>query len=108
MSGVELRVGGPIPRPHPFGWPVDQPAVVIAEHMHGIERHQRVHRSPGFERAARHVAEVDDIIDTLGANVGNDRFEREVISVHVGNGGKTHSISSYQDYPGGVPLADNT
>ena len=45
--------------------PVDQIAVVIAEHVDGVERHQRVHRPPRVERAARHVAEIDDLVDAL-------------------------------------------
>ena len=67
---------------------------MIAEHMNGIERHQRVHGSPRFERAARHVAEIDDLADSLRTDVGQHGFQREIISVHIGNRGKTHDISS--------------
>ncbi len=72
--------------------------------MNGVERHQRVHRAPGVERSARHVAEIDDLLDTLRANVGNDRFERQIISVDIGDRGKAHLWV----YPGGVPLAAST
>jgi hypothetical protein len=63
MISVELRVRGPVPRPHLFRGPVDQVTVVIAKHMNGLERHQCIHRPPRIERSARHVAEVDDIVD---------------------------------------------
>ena len=63
---------------------------MIAEHVDGIERHQRVHGSARIERAARHVAEIDDLADPLRADVGQHGFEREIVSVHVGNRGKTH------------------
>src|SRR5258708_7743769 len=90
MLLVELRVCGPLPRAHLFGWPVDQPTVVIAEHMHGIERHQRVHGPARIERPARHVAEIDDLVDPLRADIGDHGFEREIVSMHVGNRGKAH------------------
>ena len=63
---------------------------MVAEHMHGIERHQRIHGSPRIQRAARHVAEIDDLADALRADVGNHGFQRQIISVHISNGGKTH------------------
>jgi uncharacterized membrane protein len=62
---------------------------MIAEHMHGIERDQRIHRPPRVEWPARHVAEIDDLIDALRVDVGNYSFQREIISVHIGNRGKT-------------------
>ena len=64
---------------------------MIAEHVNGIERHQRVHGSPRIERTARHVAEIDDLVDALRADVGQHGFEREIVSVHVGDGGETHA-----------------
>ncbi len=63
---------------------------MIAEHVHGIERHQRIHGSPRVERTARHVAEIDDLGDALRADVGKHGFQREIVSVHIGNRGKTH------------------
>ena len=96
---------GPVPRPHLLRRPVDQIAVVIAEHVNGVERHQRVHRPPRVERPARHVAEIDDLFDALRADVGNDRFQREIISVDIGDRGKAHLL---RIYPGGVPLAEST
>jgi hypothetical protein len=36
---------------------------MIAEHMNRVERHQRVHRPPRVERSARHVAEINDVVD---------------------------------------------
>ena len=63
---------------------------MIAEHVNGIERHQRVHGSPRVERAARHVAEIDDLANALRADVGQHGFQREIVSVHIGNRGKTH------------------
>ena len=104
VISVELPVRGAVPRSHLLGRPVDQITVVIAEHVNRVERHQRVHRPPRVERAARHVAEVDDLVDVLGVDVSNDRFKREIVSVHVGNRGKAHG----QAYPGGVPLAAST
>ena len=63
---------------------------MIAEHVNGIERHQRVHGSPRVERTARHVAEIDDLANALRADVGQHGFQREIVSVHIGNRGKTH------------------
>ena len=90
MRLVELRMHGPVPGTHLLRRPVDQIAVVIAEHVYRIERHQRIHRAPRIKRAARHVAEIDDLVDALRADVGNDSFQREIVSVHIGNRGKTH------------------
>ena len=90
MRGVELRVRGPVPRPHLLRRPVDQITVVIAKHMDGVERHQCIHRPPRIERSARHVAEIDDVGETVGADVGNNRFQREIVSVHIGNRGEAH------------------
>ncbi len=56
------------------------------------------------ERAARHVAEIDDVVDVLGTDVGDHGFKRETISVHIGHRGKAHD----QAYPGRVPLAAST
>ena len=70
---------------------------MIAEHMNGIERHQRVHGPPRIERAARHVAEIDDLVDALRADVGQHGFQREIVSVHIGNRGKTHVSSTYPE-----------
>ena len=58
--------------------------------MHGVERHQRVHGSPRIERAARHVTEIDDFTDPLCADIGQHGFERQIVSVDVGNRSKTH------------------
>ena len=91
MTGVELRMSGPVPRTHIFWRPVDQITVVIAEHMDGIERHQRVHGPPRVERTARHVAEIDDPVDALRADVGDDSFQREIVSVDIGNRGEAHA-----------------
>ena len=71
---------------------VDQIAIVIAEHMHGVERHQGIHRPPRVERAARHVAEIDDLVDALRADVGDNSLKREIVSVHIGNRGKAHRV----------------
>src|SRR4030081_2466987 len=115
MPGIELRVGGALPRAHLLARPVEQPAVVIAAHMNGVERHQRVHGPPRIKRSARHVAEVDDPVDALRANIGNHRFEREIVSVDIGNRSKKNrqpkqnaSSSQLSAYPGGVPLAAST
>ena len=67
---------------------------MIAEHVNGIERHQRVHGSPRIERAARHVAEIDDLANSLRADVGQHGFQREIVSVHIGNRGKAHVLNS--------------
>jgi hypothetical protein len=77
---------------------------VIAEHVNRVERHQGIHRPPGVERAACHVAKVDDLVDVLGADVRNHSLKREVVSMHIGNRGKAHD----QAYPGRVPLAAST
>ncbi len=77
---------------------------MIAEHVNRVEGHQRVHRPSRVERAARHVAEIDDLVDVLGADVGDYGFKREVVSVHIGNRCKAHD----QAYPGRVPLAAST
>ena len=69
---------------------------MIAEHVNGVERHQRVHGAPRVERAARHVAEIDDLADALRADVGQHRFQREIVSVHIGNRGKTHGGFSFR------------
>ena len=90
MRCVELRMRRPVPRSHLLGGPVDQIAIVVAEHMNRIERHQRVHRPPRVERSARHVAEIDDLADALGADVGNDSLKREMVSVNIGDRGKAH------------------
>jgi hypothetical protein len=104
MRGLKLRMSGPVPRSHLLRRPVDQIAVVIAEHVNGVERHQRVHRAPGVERSARHVAEMDDLFDALRTDVGNDRFQRQIVSVDIGDRRKAH----LGVYPGGVPLAAST
>src|SRR5260370_17515719 len=86
------------------GWQVEKITDVIAEHGNRVERHQGIHRPPRVERAARHVAEIDDLVDVLGADIGDHGFQREIVSVHIGNRGKAHG----QAYPGGVPLAAST
>ena len=48
---------------------------------------------PRIERPARHVAEIDDLADALRADVGDDGFQREMVSMHVGNGGEAHELS---------------
>ena len=63
---------------------------MIAEHVDSIERHQRIHGPPRIERPARHVAEIDDLADALRADIGQHGFQREVVSMDVGNRGKTH------------------
>ena len=93
MHRVELRVGRPLPRTHLLHRPIDQPAIMIAEHMDGVERHQRIHGSPRFERAARHVAEIDDLANSFRADVGQHGLQREIVSMHIGDGGKTHANS---------------
>ena len=70
---------------------------MIAEHVNGIERHQRVHGPPRIERTARHVAEIDDLANSLRADVGQHGFQREIVSVHIGNRGKTHVNSTYPE-----------
>jgi hypothetical protein len=90
MPSFELVVRGPIPRSHFLGRPVDQIAIVIAAHMDGVERDQHVHRPSRVERAARHVSEVDNFINALDADIGDDGLKRQIISVHVGNRGKAH------------------
>jgi hypothetical protein len=57
----------------------------------------------------RHVAEVDDPLDALRPDVGKHGLQRQIISVHVGNRGKTHpkfqSLSRHANhYAGGVPF----
>ena len=42
---------------------------MVAEHVHGIQRHQRVHGPPRIERPARHVAEVNDLADAMRADI---------------------------------------
>ncbi len=69
---------------------------MIAEHVNGVERHQRVHGAPRVERAAHHVAEIDDLANTLRADVGQHGFQREIVSVHIGNRGKAHVNSQFQ------------
>ena len=66
---------------------------MIAEHVNGVERHQRIHGPPRVERAARHIAEIDDLADSFRADVGQHGFQREIVSVHIGNGGKVHANS---------------
>ena len=68
---------------------------MIAEHVNSIERHQRVHGPPRIERAARHVAEIDDLANSLRADVREHSVQREIISVHIGNRGNTHVDSTY-------------
>src|SRR5439155_8225671 len=73
---------------------------MIAEDVNSIERHQRVHGSPRIERAARHVAEIDDLANALRADVSQHGFQREIVSVHIGNRGKAHvnfSNSSFRE-----------
>jgi hypothetical protein len=77
---------------------------VVAEHVNGIERHQGIHRAPGVERPACHVPEIDDVVDALRADVGNHGLQRQMISMHIGNRGKTHCIH----HPGAVPLSAST
>ena len=90
MRGIELRMRGTVPRPHLLRGTVEQIAVVIAEHVHGIELHQDLDGPPRVERPAQHVAEIDDVGNALSADVGEHRLQREVVSVDVGNRGKTH------------------
>ena len=96
MPSVELGVGRALPRPHRLDRPVDQPAVVVAAHVDGIERHQHVHRSSGVERPARHVAEIDDVGDISGADVGKDGLQCEMVSVDVGDRGKAHLVVQFR------------
>ena len=74
--------------------------------MGGIERHQQVHRSPGVERPAGHVAEVDDVGNAGRADVGEHGFQREDVTVDVGDRGEAHRIVRSQ--AGGVPLSLST
>ena len=92
MRGVQLRVRGTVPCSHRLGRPVDQIAIVIAAHMHRLERHQPVHGAPRFERAAGHVAEVDDIVDALRADVGQHGIEREMVAMDIGDRGEAHGV----------------
>lgn len=55
-----------------------------------IELHQDLDGPARIERAAQHVAEIDDVGDALRADVGEHRLQREMVSVDVGNRGKTH------------------
>ncbi len=88
---------------------VDQIAVVIAEQMDRIERHQHIDGGPGVERTAHHVAEVDDVPNSLRTNVRQDGFEREMIAVDVGDRSKAHGVLSSRSpdpakrNPGGLP-----
>src|SRR6185295_10474311 len=68
---------------------------MIAEHVNGIERHQGFHGSPRVERAAHHVAEIDDLAYPLRADVGQHGFQREIVSVHIGNRSKAHVGSAF-------------
>ena len=43
------------------------------------------------EPTARHVAETDDPVDALRADVGDDSLQREIVSVDVGNRGEAHA-----------------
>lgn len=104
MVSIELRIGGALPHTHLLDWQVNQPAIMIAEHMDGVQRHQHIHGPRRIERPACHVAEIDDVGNALRADVGEHGFQRKKISVHVGNGGKAHRRS----YPGGVPLSAST
>ena len=63
---------------------------MITEHIHGVECHQRIQGPPRIERPTRHVAEIDDLVDAMRADIGYDSLKREIISVHIGNRGKTH------------------
>ena len=101
---IELGMGRPVPRAHLLDRPVNQVTVVVAEHMDGIDRHQGVHRPPCVKRPARHVAEIDDCLDALCADIRKDSRERQMISMHIGNRGKAHRVH----YPGGVPLSAST
>src|SRR5262245_39614360 len=78
MTRVELSMGRPVPRAHLLRRTVDQVAVVIAEYVKGVERHQRIHGSPRIERAARHVTEMDDVADALRADIRQHGFECEI------------------------------
>jgi hypothetical protein len=49
--------------------------------------------APGVERAARHITEIDDVRNVLRADIRNDRLQRQMVSVHVGNRGKAHGRS---------------
>jgi hypothetical protein len=69
---------------------------MIAEHVNRAEHHQRVHRPPRVERTARHVAEIDDVVDAPRADVGDSSLKREMIFVHIGNRGKAHRHSKYR------------
>src|SRR5436305_10359955 len=69
---------------------------MIAEDVSSTERHQRVHGSLRIERAARHIAEIDDLANALRADVGQHGFQREIISVHIGNRGKAHVSFSFR------------
>ncbi len=66
---------------------------MIAEHVHGVERHKPIHGLPRIERPARHVAEIDNVVDIMRADVGQHGFQREIVSVHIGNRRKTHDGS---------------
>ena len=70
---------------------------MIAEHMDGIERHQRVHGRPRIEGTAGHVAKIDDLADPARTDVGQHGFQCEIVSVHVGDRCKTHVHSTYPE-----------
>lgn len=74
--------------------------------MDGIESHQHVHRPPPVERPARHVAEIDDLFNLLRADIGDHRFQREIVAVNIRNGGKAHDGNSV--YCGSVPFSAST
>jgi hypothetical protein len=92
IACIEFRVYAPFPRAHLLQRPVDQVAVVIAQHVNGIERLQHVHGAARVERATYHVAEIDYVVDPLRADVGDNSLQREIVAMNVCYRGKTHQV----------------
>lgn len=90
MTALKLVISRPVPRAHFVGLPLDQVAIVIAPDTDGVAVDQQIDRARGVQRSAGGVSKIDDPGNTLRVDVIQNRFEREIIGVHVGNRSELH------------------
>ena len=71
---------------------VGDPSIVIAANSRPTQPDQPFRRLLGPQRSGNTVSEVDDMICRPTAKVGQDRFERQEITVDVGKDRDAHAL----------------
>ena len=93
VTSFELLVGWSVPGAHLVRSAVDQVAIVIAADADGAAGDQEIDGAGRVHRTAGGVTKIDDAGNALRANVIQHRFQREMISVHIGDRREFHRMS---------------